>query len=215
MSEHPLASLPWRRGLAMGCCALIAIKARAQCKTRLERHLDAQQRIELARRMLSIVIAAARSAHNVAQVFVLSPERDQVPEGVPVLADTGLGLNQALSQAQRALLAIGCRELVVLPADLPTVTGAEIDRLVRAGRRGGFAIAPDLAQRGTNALCLVTTQAFQFRFGAGSRQQHLLEARRLGLKPGIVNAPGLAFDIDTAADLRRWDETACVTRRQA
>ena len=215
VTEHSLASLPWRRGLATGCCALIAIKARAQCKTRLERHLGVEQRIALARRMLAMVIAAARSAHNVAQVFVLSPERDLVPDEVPVLADTGLGLNQALSQAQRALLAIGCRELVVLPADMPTVTGAEIDRLVRAGRRGGFAIAPDLAQRGTNALCLATSQAFQFRFGVGSRQQHLLEARRLGLRPAIVSAPGLAFDIDTFDDLLRWDDTACVTQRQA
>ena len=104
---------------------------------------------------------------------------------------------------------------MVLPADLPTVTGAEIDRLVRAGRRGGFAIAPDLAQRGTNALCLATSQAFQFRFGVGSRQQHLLEARRLALRPAIVNTPGLAFDIDTAADLLRWDDATCATQRQA
>lgn len=215
MNAHSLANLPWRRGLAPGCCALIAIKARAQCKTRLGQALDAQQRIGLARRMLALVIAAAQQAHNVAQVFVLSPERDVVPDEVPVLADSGLGLNQALAQAQRALQAIGCRELVVLPADLPTVSGAEIDRLVRAGRRGGFAIASDLAQRGTNALCLATSQSFQFRFGAGSRQQHLAEARRLGLRPVTVNAPGLAFDIDTAADLLRWDETACTTRRQA
>ena len=215
MSEHPIANLPWRRGLAMGCCALIAIKARAQCKTRLEQQLRVEQRVELARRMLTMVIAAARGAHNVAQVIVLSPERDTVPDEVPVLADSGLGLNQALLQAQRALQAIGCRELVVLPADLPNVTGAEIDRLVRAGRRGGFALAPDLAQRGTNALCLATSQPFQFRFGIGSRQLHLLEARRLGLRPITVSAPGLAFDIDTPADLLRWNDTACVIQRQA
>ena len=215
MSEHHIASLPWRRGLALGCCALIAIKARAQCKTRLERHLSAEQRVALVRRMLTLVIAAAHGAHNVAQVIVLSPERDTVPDEVPVLADSGLGLNQALTQAQRALQAIGCRELLVLPADLPNVTGAEIDRLVRAGRRGGFALAPDLSQRGTNALCLVTSQPFQFRFGSGSRQLHLLEARRLGLVPVAISAPGLAFDIDTPADLLRWNDTACPTQRQA
>ncbi len=215
MSEHPLARLPWRRGLATGCCALIAIKARAQCKTRLAHQLSVEQRVELARRLLTMVIAAAHGAHNVAQVIVLSPERDTVPEDVPVLADADLGLNQALTLAQRALQAIGCRELVVLPADLPNVTGAEIDRLVRAGRRGGFALAPDFAQRGTNALCLATSQPFQFRFGIGSRQLHLLEARRLGLRPITVSAPGLAFDIDTPADLLRWNDTACVIQRQA
>lgn len=214
MSGHSLAGLPWRRGVALGCCALIAIKERTQCKSRLQPQLTAEQRVALVRRMLGAVIAAARGAHSVAQVIVLSPERDTVAEEVPVLADSGLGLNSALLQARRALLALGCRELVVLPADLPNVSGAEIDRLVRAGRRGGFAIAPDVAQSGTNALCLATSQAFQFRFGPGSRQLHLREALRQGLKPRTVNAPGLAFDIDTPADLLRWNAPAWPIQHQ-
>ena len=199
----------------MGCCALIAIKERTQCKSRLQQQLTAEQRLALVRRMLTAVITAAQGAHSVAQVIVLSPERDAVADEVPVLADSGLGLNEALLQARRALQAMGCRELVVLPADLPNVTGAEIDRLVRAGRRGGFAIAPDVAQSGTNALCLATAQPFQFKFGFGSRQLHLREALRLGLKPRTVNAPGLAFDIDTPADLLRWNDPACPTQHQA
>ena len=215
MSGPSIASLPWRRGVVSGCCALIAIKERTQCKSRLQQHLSSEQRIALVRRMLSAVIAAAHGAHSVAQVIVLSPERDTVDDEVPVLADSGLGLNEALWQARRALQAMGCRELVVLPADLPQVSGAEIDRLVRAGRRGGFAIAPDVAQSGTNALCLATAQPFQFKFGLGSRQLHLREALRLGLKPRTVNAPGLAFDIDTPADLLRWNNLACPTQLQA
>jgi len=215
MTGPALVRLPWRSRLTGVCCALIAIKARAQCKTRLQSQMAAPERIALVRRMLAAVISAAQGAHNVAQVIVLSPERDTVPDDVPVLADSGLGLNEALLQARRALQAMGCRELVVLPADLPNVSGAEIDRLVRAGRRGGFAIAPDVAQSGTNALCLATAQPFQFRFGPGSRQLHQREALRLGLKPRTVNAPGLAFDIDTAADLRRWNDPACPTQHQA
>jgi 2-phospho-L-lactate/phosphoenolpyruvate guanylyltransferase len=215
MRGHFLGSLAWRRGIPAGCCALIAVKARAACKTRLQQQLVPGERIALVRRMLAAVISAAHSAQSVAQVIVLSPERDTVPEDVPVLADSGHGLNAALMQAQRALLAMGCRELLILPADLPNATAAELDRLVRAGRRGGFAIAPDLAQSGTNALCLATMQEFQFRFGAGSRQLHLHEARRLGLKARTVNAAGLAFDIDTPADLLRWNGAACLVQRQA
>ena len=209
MIGQSLVRLPWRRRLADGCCALIAIKSRSQCKTRLQPQLTASERIALVRHMLAAVISAAHDAHNVAQVIVLSPQRDTVADEVPVLADSGLGLNAALMQARRALLAMGSSELVVLPADLPNVTGAEIDRLVRAGRRGGFAIAPDIAQSGTNALCLATSQPFQFRFGLGSRQLHWREALRLGLKPRTVNAPGLAFDIDTPADLLQWNQPAC------
>lgn len=215
MDSRASVRLPWRHRVATGCCALIAIKARAQCKTRLQHQLAAPERIALVRHMLSAVIAAAQGAHNVAQVIVLSPERDSVPDEVPVLADSGLGLNAALGQAQRALLAMGCRELVVLPADLPNVTGTEIDRLIRVGRRGGFAIAPDVAQRGTNALCLATAHEFRFQFGPGSRQLHTLEALRLGLKARMLNAPGLGFDIDTPADLLRWNELTCPTQHRA
>jgi hypothetical protein len=38
-----------------------------------------------------------------------------------------------------------CHETVALPADLPMITSAEIDELVRAGRAGGFALATDAA----------------------------------------------------------------------
>ena len=188
-----------------GCCALIAIKQRTGGKSRLAAQLANAQRIALVRHMLAHVLSAVRGATQVRQVFVVSPERDAVPADVPVLADAGRGLNAALLQAQRALLALGCRELLILPADLPTVTAGEIDCLVRAGRRGGVAIAPDARQSGTNALCVVAGVAFNFQFGPDSKRRHVLESRRLGLRPSIVHRPGLAFDVDTPADLRRLE----------
>ncbi len=109
----------------------------------------------------------------------------------------------ALTQAHRVLREFGCREVVILPADLPTITAAEIDALVRAGRRGGFAIAPDAAGVGTNALCLVSAQPFRFQFGSDSQQLHLEEAERTGLSPQVVRLPGLEFDVDSPADLHR------------
>ena len=103
----------------------------------------------------------------------------------------------------------------MLPADLPTITAAEIDALVRAGRRGGFAIAPDAAGVGTNALCLVSAHPFRFQFGSDSRQLHLEEAERTGLSPQVVRLPGLEFDVDSPADLARLDERQWLARLQA
>jgi len=204
-----------RRGRIPGCCALIAIKERARCKSRLESELTPAARIELVRDMLGSAIAAARSASTIGQVIVVSPERDTVPSDIAVLADAGWGLNEALLQAQRALHELGCRELLVLPADLPAVTGQEIDKLVRVARRGGFALASDEGQTGTNALCLVTGQSFRFQFGVNSKQLHLLEAQRLGLRSRIVTLPGLAFDVDTPAHLHRLRKAPWLTQRQA
>jgi 2-phospho-L-lactate guanylyltransferase len=103
----------------------------------------------------------------------------------------------------------------MLPADLPTITAADIDALVRAGRRGGFAIAPDAAGVGTNALCLVSAHPFSFQFGSHSGRLHLEEAERTGLSPQVVRLPGLEFDVDSPADLARLDERQWLARLQA
>jgi 2-phospho-L-lactate/phosphoenolpyruvate guanylyltransferase len=196
-------------------CALIAIKARAQCKSRLAEVLTPAARLQLVRTMLAAVLAAARGARTLRQILVVSPERDCVPAAIPVLADTGGGLNGALSAAQLALHEFGCQELVVLPADLPHVTAADIDELVRAGRRGGFAIAPDAAGVGTNALYLNSPQPFRFRFGPDSARLHLEQAQSMGLTSQVVQLAGLEFDVDSPDDVRRLEEPAWRTRLQA
>jgi len=198
-----------------GACVLIAIKARAQCKTRLSEALAPSARIPLVRSMLAAVLAAAAGARTVRQIMVVSPERDSIPAQIPVLADTGKSLNGALTQAHRMLREFGCGEIVILPADLPTIGAADIDGLVRAGRRGGFAIAPDAAGVGTNALCLVSPHSYRFKFGPDSQRLHLEEARRIGLDPQVVRLPGLEFDVDLPADLDRLDGQRWLARLQA
>ena len=211
MSLTVLGDLTRRRG----ACALIAIKERARCKTRLADVLGPPERIDLVRSMLTAVLAAAGNAQSVHQVIVISPERDTVPAEIPVLADTGESLNTALVQAHTMVREFGCHEIVVLPADLPRITSAEIDELVRAARAGGFAMATDAAGIGTNALCLMSTQPFRFQFGPDSRRLHLQEAQRLGSSPQMVHLPGLEFDVDSSADLELLDGQKWLTRLRA
>ena len=211
MSLTVLGDLTRRRG----ACALIAIKERARCKTRLADVLRPPERIDLVRSMLTAVLAAAGNAQLVHQVIVISPERDTVPAEIPVLADTGESLNTALVQAHTMVREFGCHEIVVLPADLPLITAAEIDELVRAARAGGFAMATDAAGIGTNALCLMSTQPFRFQFGPDSRRLHLQEAQRLGASPQVVHLAGLEFDVDSSADLDLLDGQKWLTRLRA
>lgn len=215
MSLTVLGNLPRRLDQRRGACALIAIKERSRCKTRLSEALAPLARSELVRSMLAAVLSAADAAQTVRQIIVVSPERDSVSADIPVLADTGECLNSALTQAHRVLRDFGTREVVFLPADLPTITAADIDALVRAGRSGGCALAPDTAGTGTNALCLVSTQLFRFRFGPDSRRLHLQEAELKGLRPQLVRLPGLEFDVDTPADLHRLDRQQWLARLQA
>lgn len=195
-----------------GCCALIAVKRRAACKSRLSAELPPPARLHLVRSMLDHVRRAALAARTLGQVIVLTPERDTLAPEAPVLADVGAGLNPALGAAHRLLLGLGVHELLVLPADLPLVTAEEIDRLVEAGRDAGCALAPDAAGVGTNALYLRSYRPFRFQFGADSLRLHAAESARLGLEAQLVSLPGLSFDVDQPADLRRLHavrEDAC------
>jgi 2-phospho-L-lactate guanylyltransferase len=165
--------------------------------------------------MLSRALTATGNALTVYQTIVVSPERDQVPAEVEVLADTGESLNSALEQAHRLLRERGCGEFLVIPADLPRITAKDIDTLVHAGRTSGFAIAPDSRGTGTNALYFAPLQPFRFQFGPDSFSLHLQEAQRAGLDPQVVRLPGLAFDLDSPADLELLGEHSCLTRLSA
>ncbi len=128
MSLTMLGDLTHRLDRRLGACALIAIKERLHCKTRLAAALAPRARLQLVRSMLAAVLSAAGGAQTVRQIIVVSPERDSVPAEIPVLADSGESLNSALTQAHRVLREFGCREVVILPADLPTPTRRLCDR---------------------------------------------------------------------------------------
>lgn len=206
-----LTSRPDRRRSA---CVFIAVNQRERCKTRLAQALVPSSRLQLVRSMLAAVLWAAGSASTVRQIIVVSPERDTVPLDVPVLVDTGESLNDALMQAHKVLREFGGREVVILPADLPTITPDEIDALVHAARSGGCAIASDEARVGTNALSLISAQPFCFHFGPDSLRLHMHEANRAGLNPRVLRLPGLEFDVDSPPDLNRL-ERQWLARRQA
>jgi 2-phospho-L-lactate guanylyltransferase len=185
----------------MSCWALVPIKSRADCKGRLAGWLAPAVRLDIVRTMLGTVLAALRESRSIDRVAVVSPERDSVPEDVLVIGDSGRGLNSALDAARTELVARGADELVVLPADLPLLTAADVDLLVTQGRRAGFALATDADGTGTNALYLSRPGVFRFGFGTGSRSRHLEEAARLGWTAEVVCTRGLEFDLDRAEDL--------------
>ena len=187
--------------MTSGCWALVPVKTRGLCKSRLAGRLAADSRLILVRSMLERALAALRESRLVDGIAIVSPERDTVPADILVLSDPGGGLNPALEAGRAALLQRGASELVVLPADLPFVTAADIDKLVESGRRGGFALATDAAATGTNALYVRPPVPFRFQFGPGSRFLHMEEAARVGLRAELLHVGGLEFDVDGPSDL--------------
>jgi 2-phospho-L-lactate guanylyltransferase len=118
-----------------------------------------------------------------------------------------MGLNAGLEQARREALADGIDTLVVLHGDLPNLATDDVAALLDAvPPRAGVAIAPDRGGSGTNGLAMRPPDAIAFRFGIGSFAAHCAEAQAADVPLFEVHRAGLAFDLDTPADLARWIE---------
>ncbi len=195
--------------------AVIPVRSLAGSKSRLGEPLDQEEREALVLGLVRTTIAAAVEARCVSEVVVVSPDDELLgaiagPGSTP-LRQTGTGLNEALVEAVGACCA-DASGLLVLPADLPRVDAAEIDRLVRvAGRalepdRPLVALIPDRHGTGTNALLVAPPDAIRFCFGEGSRRAHAAEAARAGGVYLEMDGP-LTFDLDTPEDLLLADLT--------
>ncbi|MBV2234997.1 MAG: 2-phospho-L-lactate guanylyltransferase [Sterolibacterium sp.] len=191
----------------MSCWALVALKQPASAKGRLAETLATTARSQLVAQMFADVLKALRSTRQIAGIAVVTADELAAAELVRI-DDPGLGLNAALAHGAQALHARGVDELLILHADLPLASAAEIDALIDAGRAHGLAIAPDKSGLGTNALYLPLPAPFAFRFGPDSLRLHLAEAAALQRPIARIESAGLGFDIDEPQDLQHLLATA-------
>lgn len=181
----------------------------AAAKTRLAPVLDDDEREALARRLLGQVLAVAHEACG--DVVVISPSEALGPlvtaAGARLVVQHGMGLNAGLEQAREEAIGDRVTTLLVLHGDLPNLATDDVAALLDALPEGEAAsIAPDRAGTGTNGLALRPPEVIGFRFGVGSLAAHRDEAERMKVPLVEVHRPGLAFDLDTPADLARWVE---------
>ncbi len=189
--------------------AVIPVKPFAQGKSRLAALLGAERRAALNRHLFGRVLDAVLGRFRHDRVVVVTADTVLLTLmrglGVHALQETAAGLNAALGLASRFATERGARAIAVLPSDLPTVTADDVAALLAPlSNTPACVIAPDEQEEGTNALALAPPTADFFRFGAGSFQAHLGEAKTRGLKLRIVRRPGLAYDLDTPDDYRKF-----------
>ena len=183
--------------------ASIAIPVRSfeGAKSRLGAVLDAEERHELVELLLQRTIAAAR---GVDEVLVVSSDPDvlRVAEsaGARPVEQRSRGLTPALHEAREA--ATGAR-LLILPADIPAVDAAALERVLAAGDATGrpsVVLVPDRHGRGTNALLLDPPDVIDPAFGGDSRAGHAWLASSADAAYAEVHDV-LGLDVDTPEDL--------------
>ncbi|MDA7948773.1 MAG: 5-amino-6-(D-ribitylamino)uracil--L-tyrosine 4-hydroxyphenyl transferase CofH [Hyphomicrobiaceae bacterium] len=203
-----------------GIVAVVPMKPLSAAKSRLARDMPEAQRCGLVRDMLVQVLTALRDAGTVEQAFVLTAD----PELADLAASCGAGhirepqvngLNAAVRTAAGYAENLGAEAMLVLPGDIPLVTGAEIDAFTSCLQGAGVAIVPAHDRDGTNALLLAPPRVVSPAFGDRSFERHRQAAKQSGLEPAIFEGEGISRDIDDVSDLAwlakqgpDWPETA-------
>ena len=213
MQPQPISPSPVPSPAVRRTAVVVPVRALEGAKSRLGAVLDAEERRELVELLLRRTVEAANATPGVDLVAVVSPDVDALAVGIEggaePIAQRSSGLNHGIVEAREALRDRADR-LLVLPADLPGITAAEIGALLAmadaaasdrsGGQRAVVALAPDRHGRGTNALLLDPPDIIEPTFGGDSRDAHAALAAAAGAT--YVEAEGLLeIDLDTPDDL--------------
>ena len=185
--------------------ALIPVKDLPKAKARLAPVLDESGRRELTTALYRDALVAAIACPAVDSVSIVSNDADALAlateAGAGTLPDTG-DLNGSLDSAARTLADRGIDRVLVIHADLPFVSAAAIEAIVRSSSDVALVSSGD---GGTNAM-VCRPGAFGFQYGPGSAQSHKEAAWDADLEPELLDVPELALDIDMPVDLERLQQ---------
>lgn len=187
--------------------AVVPMKPLSQSKTRLAGMLTQRERADLSLAMFGKVISAARQALGVVWVVGGDEAVRMTAEslGALWLEDPGNDLNDSLAFA----LDRACSNemsSIYLPADLPFVTAADIEKVVRASSAGEtLTLSPAQQDGGTNAMLIPKCVSFPPLLGKNSFRLHKRQASALGIPYTVCLTEGLGLDLDTPDDLAQCD----------
>lgn len=191
---------------------LVPAKKLAEAKQRLASCLGAE-REALTIAMFRDVIAALHSSEEASRIMVVTgdPQLAAIAkqQDILVLEENGsIGLNQAIDLGINEIRKLGGRRIAILPADIPLLTGAEFDRVVRDFKRQTHEHGDDLIgisscthRNGTNCLFINTQQAFTLRYGPGSYKLHSDSAEKQEYGPVQLHSATISMDVDEQQDL--------------
>jgi 2-phospho-L-lactate guanylyltransferase len=185
---------------------LVPIKKLADAKQRLSGVLNPEDRFALARAMCEDVLQTLADWQSRPPVAVVTRDpfaRDLAARfNFEVIADDNSGETSAIEMATAICKAQGAASTLVVPADIPLIEVAELQKVVDAAPAQGAVLVPDAAGRGTNAAFRSPCDLFPLRFGNDSFLPHLAAAKATGLPCVMLNLPSIARDVDRPEDLR-------------
>jgi len=186
---------------------LLPVKDFKDSKQRLTPVLDATSRAGLARAMLQDVltaIARARSPQRVV-VFTAAAEAMQMARHFKfdVVVEKLVGGHSAAVNHMIEELCATSSRILSIAADLPRLAAAEIDFALDAASEP-VTLIPSGDWTGTNGVLFIPPARIAMEYGEGSFRRHLSKVSAAGFSSDVMDLPGMAFDLDTPADLEAF-----------
>lgn len=192
-----------------------------QAKRRLDPLLDPSERVELAHRMFSDVLATVSTTSRVAGVLVVTsdPDATRIAQSynAEVLEDPSTGgLNAAVDAGIAHLVSHHRDGILAIPADIPHVRAGDINEVIGILQQSPSVVLVAAARDGgTNLLAATPANAIRPSFGVGSYDRHIAAARASGSKLRYADAPSFALDLDRPEDLQVFLSLQSSTRSHA
>jgi 2-phospho-L-lactate guanylyltransferase len=198
---------------------LVPVKDLKNAKQRLAPVLEQAARTELAQAMLQDVLDVLTAWEGRPEVALVTRDPFALAMAsrydLQVIADpANNGETDAIATATHICEARGIASTLVIPADIPLITVAEIRQVWESAPREGSVLVPAGDGRGTNAALRSPAGLFPLKFGNDSFKPHLAAAQATGKPCVVLPLPGIGVDVDNPADLKQLLELPGETRAQ-
>ena len=188
---------------------LLPVKDFKEAKQRLARVLTADQRAGLARAMLNDVLSVLARARVPERVIIFTASSEAADMAgrfafEVVVENVVAGHSAAVNLMVRQLSATASG-ILSIASDLPRLVPQDID-FVLNNPPEPVTIIHSRDGTGTNGILFLPPARIEVEYGPGSFTRHLSKAFASGYRAGVLNVPGIAFDIDTPEDIRTFME---------
>jgi 2-phospho-L-lactate guanylyltransferase len=184
---------------------LVPVKPFDQAKSRLAPALAPGARAGLSRRLLARTLEVAQASGLFAGILVISRDPAVLEfaheHGVVAVRERKDDLNSALAQASQQARRAGAEAALVVPADLPLVTAADLRAICELGAAEADVVLAPAQDGGTNALWLRLPACIEFAFGPESFTRHWAAAMARRCRLAIYASDSIGLDLDRPEDL--------------
>ncbi len=192
----------------MSTFILIPVKQPKNAKSRMSRILSARERAQLARAMFEDVACTVESMRIPVAVVTNSDDAARRARkcGWRIMWEScQISESASVDAASAQLRREGARAVLRLPADIPSVTPADLELILADCLPAPYAaLVPSADRMGTNAVLRRPPDLFPSRFGHNSFVLHLQEALRSRVQIRIIENNNIALDLDDERDLRSF-----------